>query len=485
VTGRPLLGFYGIADFFSPPHDQEVVKIQDYQLNPRLCLAANREFVSKETAISRYQFNNSSRRRRSETRPERLPERLPLVPDDSTVPASAVLSNATWHPSVYRKRIKALAGNPRLGDWVCVQHEDGESGARETFAFGLYNPKSEVALRLVHWGAQPPGDAWWDATLDRAVSLRRDTLGLDAIAECYRVLHAEGDGVPGVVVDRYGDCLSAEVFSAAMAPRVVELLERLARRLGTRHWLIQPSPHLLSQEGVELPPQSSEGLPRHTTVVENGVKYRIHFGTGHKTGFFCDQRDNRLNLASYCRDRSVLDLCCYTGGFSIMAAAVGGAREVTGVDLDEEPLKTARQNAALNGVRVKFTQADAFAYMRDMLRLGRMFDVVVLDPPKLIRNRAELEEGTRKHFDLNRLAMQLVAPGGMLLTCTCAGLLPDSDFSRLVMAAAKASMRPSEWNPKPQPRQPQILAKTGAAACHPVSVTCPETEYLTAIWMRF
>jgi 23S rRNA (cytosine1962-C5)-methyltransferase len=122
--------------------------------------------------------------------------------------------------------------------------------------------------------------------------------------------------------------------------------------------------------------------------------------------------------------------------------------------------------------------------MRDMLRLGKQFDVVVLDPPKLIRNRAELEEGTHKHFDLNRLAMQLVKPGGIMLTCSCAGLLPEAEFTRLVRSAARSAFRPTDFNPNPTPRHMQILAKSGAAACHPVSANCPETEYLKAMWLR-
>jgi 23S rRNA (cytosine1962-C5)-methyltransferase len=219
------------------------------------------------------------------------------------------------------------------------------------------------------------------------------------------------------------------------------------------------------------------------TVTENGTRYRVHFGSGHKTGFFCDQRENRKRVAELCRGQSVLDVCCYTGGFAVMAAKLGGATDVTGIDLDEEPLKFAKQNAALNDVRVKFTQADAFAYMRDMLRSGRQFDMVVLDPPKLIRSRAEIEEGTKKHFDLNRLAMQLVKPGGLMLSCSCAGLLPEEEFVRLVRSAASSSTRSSE-NPTALPRPMQILARTGAAACHPVSGNFPEAEYLKAVWMR-
>ncbi len=428
--------------------------------------------------------NKFYKERRLSSRGNELPDVLPLSPGPREPMAAITLNKATTHPSVYRKRIKHIEGSPQVGDWVRVLHTETESGAAEQFAYGLYNPKSEVALRLVHWGTEPPTDSLWDAAAERAISLRSETLGLDEVTNCYRLVHAEADRMPGLVIDRYGDCLSAEVFSVAMAPRAEQLIQKLASRLGTKHWLIQPSPHLQSQEGYALTPRSSGELPNHIQVHEHGTKYRVHFGTGHKTGFFCDQRDNRLKLTEFTRGRSVLDVCCYTGGFSVMAATRGAASEVTGIDLDEEPLKTAKQNGALNNVRVKFTQADAFAYMRDMLRLGKQFDVVVLDPPKLIRNRAELEEGTHKHFDLNRLAMQLVKPGGIMLTCSCAGLLPEAEFTRLVRSAARSAFRPTDFNPNPTPRHMQILAKSGAAACHPVSANCPETEYLKAMWLR-
>ena len=133
----------------------------------------------------------------------------------------------------------------------------------------------------------------------------------------------------------------------------------------------------------------------------------------------------------------MLDLCCYTGGFAVQAKKLGNAAEVTGVELDEAPLQLARENANLNQVRVNFVQSDAFAYMRDMLRNGRQYDVVVLDPPKLIRTRDELEDGRRKHFDLNRLAMQLVRPGGLFLSCTCSGLLDDAEFFKLLHSASR------------------------------------------------
>ncbi len=414
----------------------------------------------------------------------RPPAQAPLWPAPADSLASVWLAKPTNHPTVYRKRIARIEGQPRTGDWVAVYHQANESGEPELFAYGLFNPKSEVAVRLVRWSNQLPDEAFWESLIDRAIALRIDALRLPEQTNAYRVIHAEADGFPGLVIDRYDDCLSAEVFSIAIAPRVEGILQRVAAKLGTRHWLIQPSPHLESQEGFALASRASAELPSQVTISEHGTRYRVHFGTGHKTGFFCDQRDNRRQLSQFCAGRTVLDLCCYTGGFAVMAAHAGGASEVTGIDLDEEPLKQAKRNAALNDVRVKFTQADAFAYMRDMLRQGKQYDVVVLDPPKLIRNRNELEEGTRKHFDLNRVAMQLVRPGGLMLTCSCAGLLQTAEFVRLVRSASRTAFLPSELNPHPVPRQMQILSHCGAALCHPVSANCPESEYLKGMWLR-
>jgi 23S rRNA (cytosine1962-C5)-methyltransferase len=242
---------------------------------------------------------------------------------------------------------------------------------------------------------------------------------------------------------------------------------------------------MLAQEGAAVEAIETSDMPTQVTVQEYGTRFRIRFQGGHKTGFFCDQRENRRRLAEFCRGRSVLDLCCYTGGFAVQAKKLGQAAEVIAVDLDEEPLRLAQENANLNQVRVQFAQSDAFAYMRDMLRNGRTFDVVVLDPPKLINSRDEIDEGTRKHFDLNRLAMQLVRPGGLLLTCTCSGLLPEEEFLRLLYSASRQAGRPLEdGSGRHNARDIQIVARSGAAADHPVAPQCPETEYLKAAWIR-
>jgi 23S rRNA (cytosine1962-C5)-methyltransferase len=386
------------------------------------------------------------------------------------------LKSATNYPLIYRKRVARVDGKARPGDWVAIYHED------QLLGYGLYNPRSEIVVRIVRRGSELPDEAFWQARLKQAVSLRRDLLRLDDVTDAYRVIHAEADGCSGLVVDRYGETLSAEAFSLGMYQRAGMILERLHPMCGTRHSLVRCGPKMLAQEGAAPDLIASAGLPTQVSITEFGTRFRVRFQDGHKTGFFCDQRDNRRRLAEFCRDRSVLDLCCYSGGFAIQAKKLGQAAEVVGVDLDEVPLRLARDNANLNQIRVQFVQADVFSYMRDMLRNGRQFQIVVLDPPKLINSRDQLSEGTRKHFDLNRLAMQLVSPGGMLLSCSCAGLLPEPDFVRLLYAAARQAGSPMADGHAP--RDIQVLSRSGAAADHPVSPGCPETEYLSAVWMR-
>jgi len=409
----------------------------------------------------------------------------PLVPDPTQPIPAVFLRSPTRYPLIYRKRVRRVDDQARPGDLVAVYSEP-EGEQPELIGYGLYNPRSEIVVRLVRSGPELPDSAFWDESLRRALRLRRDVARLDQVTDAYRVLHAEADGFSGLVVDRLGDTLSAEVFSLGMYQRCSEILARLQTLCGTRHTLIQLGPHVLSQEGFSAEAQASPDLPASVVIQEYGTRFRVHFEEGHKTGFFCDQRENRQRLASYCEDRSVLDLCCYTGGFAIQAKRLGKAASVIGVELDEKPLQLARDNAALNQVRVKFVQADVFPFMRDMLRAQRQFDVVVLDPPKLIRSRAEIDDGSRKYFDLNRLAMQLVRPGGLLLTCTCSGLMPAEEFLRLIYAASRQAgpRLPSETGElgPGTPRILQVLAKSGAGADHPVAAHCPETEYLNAVW---
>jgi 23S rRNA (cytosine1962-C5)-methyltransferase len=247
----------------------------------------------------------------------------------------------------------------------------------------------------------------------------------------------------------------------------------LSQSLGTKHYRVHVDERIALAEDFAGRPVVSPGLPPRVTVTENGVRFRVHFEGGHKTGFFCDQRENRLRFAGFCQDRSVLDVCCYTGGFGVYALVKGAAKDVTCVDLDEKAVALARENGNANQVRPSFVHADAFGYLRQMGVNGRSFGAVVLDPPKLIPTRLDVAPGKRKYFDLNVLAMSVVEPGGLLLSCSCSGLLPLGEFVTLLRAAARKAGRSA-----------QMLAVTGASADHPVGLDALEGSYLKAVWLR-
>lgn len=408
--------------------------------------------------------------RRTEPRlalaPEHLAPRPLEQPADVALP-ELIVRSPSWHAHLFKKRLGAFPANARHGDLVRLVTGDGQP-----LGIGYFNPRAEIAGRILTRVDEPLDAAWWDARLTSAVDLRRTTLRLDAVTTAYRLIHSEGDVLPGIVVDRYGDVLVAEVFTLGMFQRAEALLRRLAAIAGVQHWLIRPGPNTATQEGFVGSLLHSEALPRRVFVKEHGVEFEVDLAGGHKTGFFCDQRDNRQRLAEWQRPGKLLDLCCYTGGFAIAAAVRGVADEITAVDLDEDAIEVARRNAQRNRAKIRCVHADAFAYMRDMLREGRRFETVVLDPPKLMDGRDEIEPGRRKYFDLNRLAMQLVAPGGLFVTCSCSGLFSAEEFGKTVCMATPAD------------RRLQILHRSGAGADHPVAGDCPETEYLKALWAR-
>jgi 23S rRNA (cytosine1962-C5)-methyltransferase len=361
--------------------------------------------------------------------------------------------------------IKAASPDARPGGLVQVYDKQGRP-----FGAGWYHPKARVPLRMIYHGPETITEGFADTLLERALDLRLRRLNLPAQTEAFRVVHSDGDGLGGLVVDRYADVLSVEVHSLAVHQRLERWLARLHQALGTRKVVVQVEPQIAKMEGIPLP--SARDTVRSVRVREHGIQYEIHFATGHKTGFFCDQRDNRLRLRPWAAGARVLDLCCYTGGFALNAAAHGAA-EVTGVDLDEAAIAQARRNANLNQLRVQWVHCDAFAYARQMQQNRQFWDVVVVDPPKLIGSREEAAQGRRKYEDLNSLAATLLKPGGLLVTCSCSGLLAAEDFEFLVCRGIHR-----------QNRRLQILERTGAGPDHPVMSSAPEGRYLKVLWGR-
>ncbi len=398
----------------------------------------------------------------------------PVFPDRSleTAPELPVVSAPSdgRHPWIYKKMVLPPTGpvQPRDGDLVRMVDREGLH-----LGFGLWNRRSQIAVRLLERGQTPPGLAFWTSRIKSAVSLRRETLALESSTSAYRVINSEGDGLPGLIVDRYDDVLSVEVFSLGIYQRIGPILALISEELGTKHAVVRVDERIAIAEDFSGAPLATKGLPPKVAIHENGIRYRVKFAGGHKTGFFCDQRDNRKELTRFCRDRSVLDVCCYSGGFGLQAQINGGAKDVTCIDLDETALAMAKDNANANQVRLNLIHADAFGFMRQMRENGRSYGVLVLDPPKLIPNRDEIAAGKRKYFDLNVLALRLVEENGIFLTCSCSGLLSVEEFLPLLRAAARRAGR-----------ETQLLALNSAASDHPVSLEAPEGSYLKAAWIR-
>ncbi|MCC6358371.1 MAG: class I SAM-dependent rRNA methyltransferase [Phycisphaerales bacterium] len=481
--------------------------------------------------------------------PRRPPR--PMRDDDAgggPPPAGAIspwvqLRSGSMNPLIFKRMIRTADPAARSGD---VVHVYDKSGA--FFGRALYHADSQIALRMLTFRDEPVDAEFWRQRLASAVELRR-RLRLDDVTDAYRLVHAEGDGLSGLVIERIADRLVFEVFSKGMFQRAHELAAILAAELGPPssldrpgragdRWrvLVRADRRIQRIEGFQIastgprraePPTRGHGdddddaagglaffagdapgalrpvgespvpgaapvpdagaaapgaaaaraaadaAPESLTIREHGVRYRVDVARGHKTGFFCDQRDNRLRLATLCRDASVLDVCCYTGGFALAARKLGGAKEVTAVDLDEAAIAMARDNANLNQVRIDFVHADAFAFLRQMIANGRRFDTVVLDPPKFAPTRDDVDEALGKYYDLNTLGAQLVRPGGVLLTCSCSGLVSRGMFHETVHRALRRVGRPA-----------QMFDYTGAGPDHPVMSNCPESEYLKALWLR-
>ena len=371
------------------------------------------------------------------------------------------------HPWIFQKMVEKPTVRPKPGSVVEIIDREGQFAGR-----GFYNGHSRIALRVLT--ADPDetiDEAFFARKIGEAVSLRRDLLKLDRVTDAYRLIHSEGDGLSGLVVDRFAGTLVIEYFSAGMF-RQRDLIRRvLLDHFPAADVYSFAEEHVQKQESFDF---NAPAAPAPTVISEHGVKFHAAPGTKHKTGFFADQRDNRKFLSEFCEGKRVLDLCCNSGGFAIYAKAIGGADEVVGVDLDEEILGVAERNAKLNKSRVRFVQADIFAWLRDVAVNNRdQYDVVVLDPAKMTRDREQVIPALKKYLDMNKLALAAVKPGGIFLTCSCTGLVSEEQFLDMLRRAAFYANR-----------KVQVLKVTGAGPDHPFLANVPESRYLKAVFCR-
>jgi 23S rRNA (cytosine1962-C5)-methyltransferase len=374
------------------------------------------------------------------------------------------------HPWVYAGAIAAVEGDPP--DGACV---DLASHAGTFIARGLYNSQSKIRVRLYSWDEGRPLDRdFFQGRLAAAVRLR-DLLGLNAPGRACRLVFSEGDGLSGLTVDRYDRWIVVQFTALGLAQRRDILADLLAELLDPAGIFLRTERGVGRLEGLEIHDGPLRGEPPAgpITIEEGGLRFLVNLAEGQKTGFYLDQRDNRLEVAKLAGGRRVLDGFCYSGGFGLHAARAGAA-EVVGIDGSEPALALARENARLNGLgNVSFVRADVFADLDDRARRGERFGLVVLDPPKFARRRGAVEEALRGHRRLLALALKLLEPDGILASCCCSGLI-TLDMLEGLLAQVSAESR----------REVQLLQRRGPSPDHPVSVACLESHYLKCLIAR-
>lgn len=370
------------------------------------------------------------------------------------------------HPWVLDSAIQSVDGEPADGDIVDLLADNGRFIAR-----GLYNSRSRIRVRLCTWDpTQSIDQTFWRDRLASAIALRRSLPGYDDPEGAARLVFSEADGLSGLVVDRFAQWVSVQANAIGIARRMPELAPLLAELTGCRGIQLRSERGTPQSEGIDLRDGLiwGEAPDGPIFIRENDIRYGIDLAEGQKTGFYLDQRENRLAAARFLGGRRVLDMFCYSGGFALNAAVHGHAREVHAYDSSSRAVALARANAELNGVRnVHVFEADCFDALAQLAQGSERYDAVILDPPKFARSRQTVDEALKAYHRINRLAVDLLAPGGMLVTCSCSGSVGRDDFLYMLVGVAQQTKR-----------ELQILEQRGAAPDHPVSAACLETDYL-------
>jgi 23S rRNA (cytosine1962-C5)-methyltransferase len=370
------------------------------------------------------------------------------------------------HPWVLSGSVARVEGEPEAGAWVRVLSAEGEP-----LGVGHWSPSSQIRVRLVTFGKEAADDAWLEARIAAAVARRRPPRVADT--DGVRLVNAEGDGLPGLVADRYGDVLVVRLSSAGMAARRELVADALRRASGAGAGFERADAPALRREGVAPREGALWGAAPAGPVEihEHGRRYAVDVVRGQKTGFYLDQRDARDLVERLAAGRRALDLFAYTGGFAA-AAARGGAASVTLVESSAEALALARENLARNApaVSARFEQTDAFEFVRAP---GERFELLVVDPPPLARRQADVTRASRAYKDVVLHALRRAEPGAWLLAFACSHHVGPDLFRKICFGASLDAGRPL-----------RVLGELGAPADHPVALDHPEGRYLTGLWLE-
>ena len=377
------------------------------------------------------------------------------------------------HPWLFAGSVGRLEGRARPGDTVEVLADNLRPLGR-----AAYSPKSQIRARFWTFDAEESiDDAFFKRRVAAAVA-RRQALPELRGQQGLRLIHAESDGLPGVIADQYGDTVVVQLTSAGADKWRNAIVAGLVKATGCARVYERSDSDVRRLEGLESATGWLHGEARDEllTILENGVKLAVDFADGHKTGFYLDQRDNRLLLGQLASGKDVLNCFCYTAGFSLQALA-GGAASVLSIDSSGPALGQGQANLALNpqlpAERAQWQEADVFQALRDFRKAGRQFDLIVLDPPKFAPSAAHAESAARAYKDINLLGFRLLNPGGLLMTYSCSGGVGLELFQKIIADAAHDAGR-----------EARIVRRLAGAADHPIALNFPEGEYLKGLLVQ-
>lgn len=371
------------------------------------------------------------------------------------------------HPWVHAHALAETGEDLAAGQVVDLLDFDGNWIAR-----GLVNPGSRLRIRLYSFdSAVQLDDAFWCSRIDSAIGRRRlATPASDDAAE--RLVFSESDLISGLIVDRYADALSVQFTSAALYAHSEVILTHLSAAFPARSILVRIDENTAKHEGIESVDRWAHGeaISDPIQYQQNGLTLAVDLAGGQKTGGYLDQRLNHEAAASYLSGRRVLDVCCYSGGFGLVAAKAG-ATSVVGVDSSEPALAAARINADRNAItNLELVKSDCFDELKRRVEAGDTFEAIILDPPRFAGSRKNVDSAMRAYARLNSLALDLLAPGGILVTCSCSGRVSRSDFLNMLLDVGRRRRRDIV-----------VLENRGPSPDHPVAVSCPESDYLKCV----